>query len=508
MMTVVPLPANEEARLTALHQANILDTEPEARFDRLTQMAAEICEVTMATISFVTADACWPKSQFGCDWGEVPRDNSPAAWVVAGTEPLIISDLTLDERFSEHSPTTGEKAIRFYAGIPLITPNSHVIGVLAVFDDQVCQLAPAQIRLLQEVANLVIGQIDLHSLANALQEVSAYGEQLAQQLALNEKLLHRLEHHSTVQAKNIADLKTQLNEQKYLGEGYSLVARSSNDGVWDWDLKTNKVYFDERWKELLGYRAEDLSDSIDEWLSRIHPDDLELFNSEIEATLIGWTINLNNEHRLQHQDGSYRWVLIRGLAAKSDDGTVHRMAGSVLDVTDSKGAEQQLLHNAFHDVLTGLPNRALFMDRLKRSLNRTKYRPDYLFGALFLDLDRFKVINDSLGHQVGDELLVGIARRLEKCLRPGDMIARLGGDEFAMIIDNLKMPGRRAANSRALASGNDRALLAQRARGLCFRQHWRCLKSGASRNGPGFSARGRHRDVSRQKPRARLRGIV
>ncbi len=439
-MTVVPLPANEDARLAALHQADILDTEPEARFDRLTQMAAEICEVTRARLSFVTADSCWPKSQVGCDWGEISRDTSPAAWVVVGTEPLIISNLTLDERFSGHSLVTGDAALRFYAGIPIITSNRHVIGVLAVFDSQVRTLAPTQICLLQAIANLVMEQIDLHNLAAALDEVTVHGEQLEQQLASNEKLLQRLEHHCTMQAKTITNLKTELNEQKYQGEMYSLVARSSNDGIWDWDLKTNKVHFDERWKELLGYGTADLSDSMDEWLERIHPDDLELFNAEIEANLVGWTLNLNNEHRLQHQDGSYRWVLIRGMAAKGEDGTVHRLAGSILDVTDSKGAEQQLLHNAFHDVLTGLPNRALFMDRLKRSLNRTKYRPDYLFGALFLDLDRFKVINDSLGHQVGDELLVGIARRLEKCLRPGDMIARLGGDEFAMIIDNLKCP--------------------------------------------------------------------
>lgn len=436
MMTVVPLPANEDARLAALHQANILDTEPEARFDRLTQIAAEICGVSRAMICFVTADSCWPKSQFGCDFAEYPRENSVVGWVVAGNAPLVISDLTLDERFNQS--VLPEKAIRFYAGVPLLTPDGHAIGALAVFDDQPRDLAATQLKMLQQVAKLVIGQIGLSSLVSALEEATADGEQIRQRLAISEKLLQRLEHHSTVQAKNIVELKTQLKDQKCLGEMYSLIARSSNDGIWDWDLKTNKVYFDERWREMLGYREEDLTGSMEDWFSRIHPDDLELFKTEIEASLIGWTMTLNNEHRLRHQDGSYRWVLSRGLAAKGEDGTVYRMAGSILDITDSKGAEQQLLHNAFHDVLTGLPNRALFMDRLKRSLNRAKFRPDYLFAALFLDLDRFKVINDSLGHQVGDELLVGIARRLEKCMRPGDMIARLGGDEFAVIIDNLK----------------------------------------------------------------------
>lgn len=440
MMTVVPLPASEEARLAALYQANILDTEPEARFDRLTHLAAEMAGASMAMIGFVTADSCWPKSQVGCEVGEIAREHSLAAWVVADTAPLIIPDLTLDQRFNQFPLPPDQPALRFYAGFPLLTADQVAIGVLAVWDPQPRQLTPVQIKLLQEVAQLIMGQITLSSLAEALTEVHADRAQLKQQLGLNEKLLERLEHHNTLQARNIAALKTQLQDQQGVGEMYSLVARSSNDGIWDWDVTTNKVYFDERWKEMLGYGPDDLSDSMDEWLNRIHPDDLELFKTEIEASLIGWTAMLKNEHRLQHQDGSYRWIMSRGLAAKREDGTVYRIAGSILDITDSKGAEQQLLHNAFHDILTGLPNRGLFMDRLKRSLNRTKYRPDYLFAALFLDLDRFKVINDSLGHQVGDELLIGIARRLEKSMRPGDMIARLGGDEFAVILDNLHSP--------------------------------------------------------------------
>lgn len=440
MKTVVPLPANEEARVAALYQANILDTAPEARFDRLAQLAAEIGETSAAMIGFVTTDSCWPKAEVGYEGGEIAREHSLAAWVVATARPLVIPDITVDARFNDLLLVPDSETMRFYAGIPLLTPDQQAIGVLAVFDERPRQLSFLQIKLLHEVAQLVLGQITMSGLAQAVEEIHTDRAQLKQQLAINEKLLARLEHHGKVQAQHIAELKTQLQEQQGLGEMYSLIARSSNDGIWDWDLGTNKVHFDERWKALLGYGPDDLSDSLDEWLDRIHPDDLELFKTEIEATLIGWTTTLKNEHRVQHQDGSYRWVMSRGLAATHEDGTVYRIAGSILDITDSKGAEQQLLHNAFHDVLTGLPNRGLFMDRLKRSLNRTKYRPDYLFAALFLDLDRFKVINDSLGHQVGDELLVGIARRLEKCMRPGDMIARLGGDEFAVIIDNLKSP--------------------------------------------------------------------
>ncbi len=438
-MITVPLPVNEDARLTALHQAHILDTEPEERFDRLTKLAAEICEAPCAIITFVTADSCWPKSQFGCAFEEVPRDDSFAGWVVAGTEPMVVPDTLLDDRFKHNPLVTGEIQIRLYVGVPLITRDGYAIGVLAVFDSHARELEIAQIKLLQHLANLVMGQLNLNGMAEALTVATTECEQLKTRLSLNEKLLHRVEQHGTLQAKNIRTLKEKLHELEANGERYNLIASSSNDGVWDWDLNTNKMFFDERWRAIIGFESQDeLGDSMDEWMDRIHTEDLELFKTEIEATLTGWMPTFKNEHRLQHHDGTYRWILSRGMAARHEDGTVYRVAGSIIDITDSKGAEQQLLHNAFHDVLTGLPNRALFMDRLKRSLNRAKYRPDYLFAALFLDLDRFKVINDSLGHQVGDELLIGIARRLEKCMRPGDMIARLGGDEFAVIIDNLK----------------------------------------------------------------------
>jgi len=438
-MMTVPLPVNEDARLTALHQVHILDTEPEERFDRLTRLAAEICDVSMAAIYFVTADSCWPKSQFGCALVEESRSDSFAGWVIAGTEALIVPDARVDDRFKNNPLVTEGPQLVFYAGVPLITADGFAIGALSVFDPNPCELEFAQIKLLQNLANLVMGQIHLNGLAEALAMATSECDQLKTRLSVNEKLLNRVEQHGTAQAQNIRALKEKLHELEAHSERFGLISNCSNDGIWDWDLKSNKVFFDDRWKAIIGHEPQDeLADSMDEWMDRIHADDLELFKTEIEASLTGWTTVFKNEHRLQHRDGSYRWILSRGMTARHDDGTVYRIAGSIIDITDSKGAEQQLLHNAFHDVLTGLPNRALFMDRLKRSLNRAKYRPDYLFAALFLDLDRFKVINDSLGHQVGDELLVGIARRLEKCMRPGDMIARLGGDEFAVIIDNLK----------------------------------------------------------------------
>ncbi len=232
-------------------------------------------------------------------------------------------------------------------------------------------------------------------------------------------------------------------------ERYALAAAAANDGLWDWNLKTNKVYFSPRWISMIGCEIGEIEDRPEEWFSRIHPEDVHQFKGEIAAHLQGLTPHFEKEHRLLHQDGTYRWMLSRGLAVRDEDGKAYRLAGSQTDITGRKQAEAQLLHDALHDQLTGLPNRTLFMDRLGQLIKRTKRHCSQfskavtnlnpsLFAVLFLDLDRFKLINDSLGHVAGDQLLIAVARRLEACLRPVDTIARLGGDEFTILLADIK----------------------------------------------------------------------
>jgi diguanylate cyclase (GGDEF)-like protein/PAS domain S-box-containing protein len=220
-------------------------------------------------------------------------------------------------------------------------------------------------------------------------------------------------------------------------ERYSLAVRGANDGLWDWDLRTDRIYFSPRWKQMLGYQEHEIGDSVQEWFSRVHPDDLQHLKAEIAAHLEVLGPHFENEHRMMHRDGSYLWILSRALAVRDHMGKAIRLVGSQTDITDRKVMEERLMHEAIHDVLTGLPNRALFTDLLARSLGRSKRRGDYLFAILFLDIDRFKMINDSLGHMVGDQLLISIARRLEACLRPGDTVARLGGDEFTILLEDI-----------------------------------------------------------------------
>jgi diguanylate cyclase (GGDEF)-like protein/PAS domain S-box-containing protein len=220
-------------------------------------------------------------------------------------------------------------------------------------------------------------------------------------------------------------------------ERYALAVRGANDGLWDWDLTTNRIYFAPRWKSMLGYAEAQIGDSPEEWFGRVHRLDVERVKAEVEAHLAGRSSHLETECRILHDDGKYRWFLTRGLAVRDDQGRAVRIAGSQSDITQRKVVEDRLQHNAFHDSLTGLPNRALLLDRLGQAVTRAKRRPDCRFGILFLDLDGFKVVNDSLGHQVGDQLLIAISRRLESCLRDDDTVARLGGDEFIILMHDV-----------------------------------------------------------------------
>jgi diguanylate cyclase (GGDEF)-like protein/PAS domain S-box-containing protein len=220
-------------------------------------------------------------------------------------------------------------------------------------------------------------------------------------------------------------------------ERYALAARGANDGLWDWNLMTGAVYFSPRWKVMLGFREHEIEDRLEEWLGRIHDADRERVKEEIAAHQRGLTPHFESEHRILHKDGGFRWMLSRGLAVQDATGKALRMAGSQTDITERKVS----------DPLTGLPNRLLFIDRLGRLIKHSKRRKDHLFAVLFLDLDGFKMINDSLGHLAGDQLLVGVATRLEKCLRSSDTVARLGetftvarlgGDEFTILLDDIK----------------------------------------------------------------------
>lgn len=220
-------------------------------------------------------------------------------------------------------------------------------------------------------------------------------------------------------------------------ERYALSARGANDGLWVWDLRANDVYYSPRWKSMLGFDEHEIGNAPDEWLSRVQHDDAAVLRRTLDHHLQGRTPHFENEHRMRARDGSVRWMLSRGLAVRDAAGLALRIAGSQTDITERKRAEERLTFDAFHDALTQMPNRALFMDRLQRAIEAQRRHPETVYAVLFLDLDRFKVVNDSLGHMVGDELLVAVAERLRVLIRTSDTVARLGGDEFAVLVEDI-----------------------------------------------------------------------
>jgi len=220
-------------------------------------------------------------------------------------------------------------------------------------------------------------------------------------------------------------------------ERYSLAMQASNDGLWDWDLKTNKILYSDRWKEMLGFNDDEISDTADEWLSRVHPEDHDRVRASIDAYLEGTTSNFEIEYRIRHFSDNYLWMMAKGLAIRTSDGRATRFAGSQTDVSERKSNEEQMIHDALHDTLTSIPNRTLLLDRIRQSLVRRKRYPKTSFAIIFIDLDRFRLVNESLGHIHGDELLQLISARLKETIPISDTVARLGGDEFSILLQDI-----------------------------------------------------------------------
>jgi len=220
-------------------------------------------------------------------------------------------------------------------------------------------------------------------------------------------------------------------------ERYALAVRGSNEGLWDWNLKTDEVYYSPRWKEMLGLQDEAFGDRLQVWYDRVHPDDLESLKATLNDHLYGRTSHFEHEHRMMHHDGTYHWMLSRGVAVQNRSGTAYRMAGSQTNITKRKAAEEKLCRNAYYDELTGLPNRAFFLVRLRQAIAHAEEQPLYFYAVCLLDRDRLQVVNNSRGNAIGDQLLIAFAHRIKGFLPAEAVLARLPGDEFAILLKNI-----------------------------------------------------------------------
>ena len=228
-------------------------------------------------------------------------------------------------------------------------------------------------------------------------------------------------------------------------ERLRLVLLGSTDAYWDYDLVEEKIHYSQRWWTMLGYQPDELGCHTDLWLELMHPDDRPELLRFWKDLLEGDRETYSVEWRLRHHDGHYVAVLSRGFVTRDARGRALRVSGTNTDLTERKQAEQRIYELANFDHLTGLPNRRLLVEELDKALARS--RRSGCFGAvIFLDLDNFKLLNDTMGHDFGDMLLRQVAERLRHTVRHCDQLARLGGDEFVLVLEDLAEESREAVS--------------------------------------------------------------
>lgn len=235
------------------------------------------------------------------------------------------------------------------------------------------------------------------------------------------------------------DQLEEVNEQlKLSDERWQFALEGSGVGVWDWDVEKDQIEYSKRWQEIFGFGSEDLEGTEREWEGLLHPDDRQHTVEVMNAYLRGEDEHYSIEYRLKCKDGSWKWILSRGMVvARNDQDDPLRMVGTHTDISQLKETEEQVWQHANFDHLTGLPNRRMLYSRLEREINNTQ-RMGTKLALLFLDLDGFKEINDTLGHDQGDVLLQQASERLTASTYTHDIVARLGGDEFVVLVTGIE----------------------------------------------------------------------
>ena len=397
---------NELARLAALKSYDIMDTPPEKDFDDLVRLAAKIFNLPISTVTIMDADRQWFKASVGLEVTETARDISFCTHAIELHEPLVVKNTAEDPRFASNPLVRNGPNLGFYAGVPLRNSEDHALGTFCIMDQRPREFSADELETLKILANQAMRLLDLRAQRYKLRELNKEIEQIN------------------------TDLRVSEQRWKFALEG-------SGDGVWDWDLKTQQVFFSKKWKKMLGYDEHEIANSPDAWKELIHKDDLNLVLNGLDNYLNKKIDNYRFEYRLRCKDKSWKWILTRGIVVEWDKkGSPKRMVGTHVDISERKKSEETIWKQANFDTLTGLPNRRMFFYRLQEEIKRAS-RQQTQFVLMFLDLDGFKEVNDQYGHQAGDMVLIESSRRIKAAIRESDTFARLAGDEFTIIM-NLK----------------------------------------------------------------------
>lgn len=393
-MSIAPLPVNEQARLAALRNYDILDTKQEVAFNNMVYLASYICQTPIAAISLVDEQRQWFKAITGIAAAETPREIAFCSHAILQDEVMIVPDATQDARFSDNPLVASGPEIRFYAGVPLITSEGYHLGTLCVIDQIPRVLNAAQLDAIKVLADNVMAHLELRL---SHKHIRKYADDLQLAATIFE---------ASSEAMIVTDADNRIitvNPAFTTLTGYTLKeVTGKNPSLLKSDKQT-KAFYQEMWQML---------DTTEHWDGEV------------------WNLRKNGELYAE-------WLSINVIY--NEDGSKRLHVAIFSDITEKKQADELIWSYANYDQLTHLPNRRLFRDRLEQCIKQA-VRSKNSFALMFIDLDRFKEINDSLGHDMGDKLLKEASARINQCVREMDTVARMGGDEFTVIVSQISDP--------------------------------------------------------------------
>ena len=405
----VRLPDRDAKRLRELHRYQILDTRRDPAFDSLCELARSVLDVPISAISFLDRDRVWFKAGSGFELADMAHSESFCRVAVQEAETLVVPDATLDARFRNHTAVQGEMGLRFYAAIPLIVRPGVAIGAICVADTRPRTLTERDLETLRLLAQAVLDRLDLHRVR-----------------------IERTRENARRRAKNaeIAAQRSEIGRQRRILEQTSRLARI---GGWEYDVECRRLV----WSEEI-FRILDLDLSfkpVFEEISSFYREDVrQAVVSEVRSALLqGRSVEM--EVPVITAKGRPIWVRFLCEPEMGRHG-VARLIGTVQDISEQRATEEEVSYIASHDVMTKLPNRAVFQERLDSALEPVDGSTAPCVGLMLIDIDHFKEVNDTLGHHAGDILLTEVARRLTQAA-DGALVARLGGDEFAILASDV-----------------------------------------------------------------------
>jgi diguanylate cyclase (GGDEF)-like protein/PAS domain S-box-containing protein len=402
---VVP---KEKLRLQAIHRLAVLDSAPEESFDRIVATVIRLFNVPIALVSLVDEHRQWFKACIGMDVRETDRSLSFCAHAIESDGVLVVNNALQDPRFKDNALVTGDPSIRFYAGAPLVTSDGAKLGTLCVIDTVArSNFSPADQATLEDLAATVVDALELRIAGIRLREMQAEAE--AERRLLSE-VFASLDEGVIVRDANGQILAANQSAGRLLGMPLDQLFDSSNVGHPSQAIRPDGSFL----------QPED------------HPTAIALREARpVTDVLIG----------LQSPDGSQTWLSVNARPIiEPGQSRPNAVVASFTDITDRRATQQRLEYQAGHDQLTGLPNRAFFLAKLQLALTQLEQTKSEsaAFAVGFLDLDRFKAVNDLYGHACGDLILKQVTVRLSSILRDTDMIARVGGDEFTLFLPGLR----------------------------------------------------------------------